>query len=604
MKQITEITSEIHKQYKDEKKQLEDAFTKLLQEDELQRQSTWCLRLLMKFNTPNFSFRDRSNLMLKRMYFLFNTVHILKLSISCLIYIKNTFQREYTYLAPQTNPLSPKCLLFPSKNPTALLLSHLNPKFLNISTKNSFEKSQNPEQIFYMHKRRPGANPWLLVKLPLQLYSFNNLSIVCVGFHAFVIEREARKIENKRQQRLQLKNKVFSQVRDVDEEKQMRIGQIKEGDVLFSMQDLEKSLENQSLEERQRMRLEQLERIREEQRNKVDPKTIEFDLAEYLKNNTNPQSVFNIGKVYKNSPLASKENKQYLENYDSANSLAKKGNLKLDEFKMNSSFDSLPKKPDVGKIKELPAFNRRNRSNKSMISYSTPSKASQRRKINVSNRGGITHKVDTEPTASVSYDSRRVGGTNFHTSSVRKSIDTTSNPTSKHVLILLVKIPSICRGSETTTNSSKRKNLSLCTALNRNTDNLPDSLSKLIVKDLGKEPDSERKQAEGSISGVRRGNSDGGRISKRNLSKAKEDLKAAFNFDDTQLNTLMEHPLIHKKLNTWGDQLSSDYISQLKRRQRQREYWKNRVRNDFQPPKQAIEEITKKKEEKYREYRK
>mmetsp|Transcript_24162 Transcript_24162/g.27869 ORF Transcript_24162/g.27869 Transcript_24162/m.27869 type:complete len:218 (-) Transcript_24162:116-769(-) len=69
-----------------------------------------------------------------------------------------------------------------------------------------------------------------------------------------------------------------------------------------------------------------------------------------------------------------------------------------------------------------------------------------------------------------------------------------------------------------------------------------------------------------------------------------------FKYTEKDIEMLSQHPLIRRRVTNWGETLSPDYLLDLKKKQRQIEYWKHRVRNDFKPALDLIQKHQKEKE--------
>ena len=94
---------------------------------------------------------------------------------------------------------------------------------------------------------------------------------------------------------------------------------------------------------------------------------------------------------------------------------------------------------------------------------------------------------------------------------------------------------------------------------------------------------------------------------------AKANFQSAFRYTDQEAELLMQHPTIKRKMNQWGEYLSPEYLVELKIKQRQKgtlwlyyaiEYWKHRVRADFQPASETLKKLQILKTEKYLQYNK
>jgi glutamate synthase domain-containing protein 2 len=85
----------------------------------------------------------------------------------------------------------------------------------------------------------------------------------------------------------------------------------------------------------------------------------------------------------------------------------------------------------------------------------------------------------------------------------------------------------------------------------------------------------------------------------------------AFKYSERDVELLSQHPLILNKVSNWGEDLSPEYLIELKKKQRQfgkhvlisLEYWKHRVKSDFQPAVDTLKRIQEEKSKRYMDYK-
>mgnify|MGYP006276024897 FL=1 len=93
------------------------------------------------------------------------------------------------------------------------------------------------------------------------------------------------------------------------------------------------------------------------------------------------------------------------------------------------------------------------------------------------------------------------------------------------------------------------------------------------------------------------------KTSRTTISKAVNEVNTKFEdpfkYNEKDVEYLSQHPLIRRRANNWGESLSPEYLVDLKKKQRQKEYWKQRIKNDFKPAIDLIKKFQKEKEIQY-----
>lgn len=67
------------------------------------------------------------------------------------------------------------------------------------------------------------------------------------------------------------------------------------------------------------------------------------------------------------------------------------------------------------------------------------------------------------------------------------------------------------------------------------------------------------------------------------INEINKNFKDGFKYNERDIEVLSQHPTIRRRIVDWGCNLDPNYLLELKKKQRQKEYWKHRVMNDFKP---------------------